>query len=76
MILTIIPNMIKAIMDTLVMNKLWVKHSHNDATTFRADRLVNKDRIARLQVIGLFETYWMIYKHHKKRPEYGYPNNE
>lgn len=60
----------------LTMNKLWIEHSHNDAIAFQEDRLVNKDRTARLDIMGLFETCWMIYPHDISIIDYGYPGHE
>lgn len=62
------------------MNKIWIEHSHNSAEYCRDDFLDEEDDdlewFEYLDIIGLFETSWLIYGHHKERPEYGYPNNE
>lgn len=74
--------MIKATTDILTMNKLWVEHSHDSAECCREDLLDNYsvdflEKFEYLDVIGLFETSWMIYDH---RPAadgaYGYPSDE
>jgi len=67
-------------MDILIMNKLWIDHGYNTASRCRED-LLNHTIVLRrfecLDVIGLFETCWMIYEHHNNRDrDYGYPSNE
>jgi len=64
------------------MNKLWIKHSHHEAITHRnegppfdSDHFVGYEY---LDMMGLFETSWMIYEYHGSEDdhEYGYPGYE
>jgi len=60
------------------MNKLWIEHGYNTVSRCRKE-LSNQTIVLRgfeyLDVIGLFETSWMIYPHHNNfNPNnYGYP---
>ena len=63
------------------MNKLWIEHSYYDAILrCEDDPLIGIDKLAQfeyLDVMGLYETSWMVYEHEKQaKDEYGYPNNE
>ena len=66
------------------MNKLWIKHSYLSAKCCIEDFLDNSDTnpepYERLDVMGLFETSWMIYPYHKYADQnnnhYGYYSNE
>jgi len=67
-------------MDIPTMNEQWIKASHDNAKCCREDFLgdgfTDLQGFEYLDTIGLFETSWMIYKYHRERREYGYPNNE
>ena len=78
MILMITPSTIKATTGIPIMNKLWIEDSHNEAANSRENLEYDGiafTRIKYLDVLGLFETCWMVYGceiHYG----YGYPNNE
>ncbi|KKL14451.1 hypothetical protein LCGC14_2515480 [marine sediment metagenome] len=65
-------------MDILTMNKLWIEHSRDEAVSSRENLKYNGiafTRIKYLDIMGLFETCWMVYgceSHYR----YGYPDNE
>ena len=70
-------------MDTLLMNKLWINHSYYSAECCLDDFLdnnnTNLEQFEHLDVMGLFETSWMIYPYHNdqiNKNHYGYPGNE
>jgi len=56
------------------MNKKWIKDSHESASLFR-DGCPGRDEKIRLirilDVVGMFETSWLIFNHPYKK--YGYP---
>jgi len=60
------------------MNKKWIKDSHKSANYFRGGRRGHHDsdeklRLIRiLDVIGMFETSWLVFDHTNKS-RYGYP---
>lgn len=62
------------------MNKLWVEHGYNTSSRCRKDLLNHNivlQRFEYLDVIGLFETCWIIYEYHNNKDRnYGYPRNE
>ena len=62
------------------MNNLWIGHSHESAEYVRDDFLDNSVDDLKwfeyLDVIGCFETSWMIYEFHPNKIEYGYPNEQ
>jgi len=63
----------KTDMDTQ-MNKRWIEHSHLSADHYDVTNNPNLKQVRELDMMGLFETSWMIYKHPGNI--YGYPNNE
>jgi len=61
------------------MNERWIEHSHDDALIQRRDDpLFSADELSRyeyLDMLGLFESSWMIFDH-DNNSGYGYPVNE
>ena len=56
--------------DTQTMNKEWISDSYKNAICFRDER--NVSVTVYLDIVGLFETSWMTYKHHSsKKYNYG-----
>ena len=52
------------------MNNEWINASHANAIIFKDERSVSIT--VYLDIVGLFETSWMTYKHHDtKRYSYG-----
>jgi len=66
------------------MNKQWIEASHYHANHYRRVFSLGKEggrppTYEYLDVIGLFETGWIIYdfdKYNDERDKYGYPGNE
>jgi len=58
------------------MNKLWIEASHYEAKCYRRNSRIadGLDRYEYLDIIGLFETGWMITDHRLfRKGQYGYP---
>lgn len=65
------------------MNELWIEHSHYSSNCCLEDFLDNHntdlEQFEHLDVMGLFETSWMIYPYHNDQENnnsYGYPDYE
>ena len=64
-------------MDILTMNERWIEDSHDNAKCCREVVLncgsVGLEKFECLDIVGLFETSWMIYQCHEGENKYGYP---
>jgi len=58
-------------MDTQTMNKAWVQASHDSVNHYNVANESNIKQVRELDMMGLFETSWMIFHHPGKM--YGYP---
>jgi len=58
------------------MNELWIEHSHDEADSSRENLGydgITFTKIKYLDIMGLFETCWMVYGC-ESHYGYGYPN--
>ena len=53
------------------MNKKWIRHSHVSAEHYSKNDKPNLKQVRELDMVGLFETSWMIFDHQSSM--YGYP---
>ncbi len=67
-------------MDIPTMNKQWIEASHYHARLYREPAPFSGDKryyiFEYLDVMGLFETSWMVYdfdKYERERSKFGYP---
>ena len=56
------------------MNEKWIEHSHLSVNHYDVNDKPNIKKVRELDMVGLFETSWMIFYHPGKI--YGYPTNE
>lgn len=56
------------------MNDKWIRHSHLSVYHYNINDKPNLKLVRELDMVGLFETSWMIFKHYSKM--YGYPNDK
>ena len=69
----------KLVMDILEikMNKTWIKASFHSAGHSRGGPLIPPlNLIEYLDMVGLFETSWMIFDHSKAGSDFGYPDKK
>lgn len=57
-----------------MMNENWIQASRNIAHRPRSERALQ--RFEYLDIMGLFETGWMVFDHKWGGHEFGYPRNE
>lgn len=63
-----------------MMNKQWIIASNNVAERirelFQLQLKHNLENIEYLDLMGLYETGWIVYPHHHAGHDFGYPRNE
>jgi len=55
----------------LTVNKKWIEHSHLSVEHYSTNDKPNIKQVRELDMVGLFETSWMIFNH--PGDMYGYP---
>ena len=58
------------------MNEVWIKDSYQSAELFRRGGCSSDDELWVTRILdatGMFETSWLLFDHHSKKTNYGYP---